>query len=500
MNRQTLFLFSIFLFSLYNIACAQPKALTILHTNDLHANFLPHEAAWIRSEPKPLVGGLLELQYAIDSVRKTKTNVLTLDAGDDMTGNPISEILEKNAYGGGFIEMLNHMGYEAWTPGNHDLDISQENLRNLIAIAKHPAVNANAVDSAGNHVLNTKPYIILNKDGIRVGLIGLITEELFHVTNTNNLKGLKLLPVIETTQKIIDEIDDQTDLIVAVTHKGVDEDSVLAMNTKGLDIIIGGHSHTRLKTPKFINNVIIAQTGANCENLGVIDLEVENDKVTKYNGELVQLWKHESLPANDLSKLIDEFKSRIEKEYGVEVGSLTEDWKRSNNETSIGYFVADAIRLGGNADLGVTNSSGIRKDLLKGPVTKLNLFEVGPFRNFVCTFSLSGKEVRALIQKHLNALVNNKANLQYAGVHCTYSVNGTEATIEKLSIGDSELDDAKTYTVATTDFLINQADKYLGFIPNASTPTEETMFNAMVSKVTKEKGLTTPAMQFVKAN
>jgi len=144
-------------------ACAQPKALTILHTNDTHANFLPHEAAWVKTTPKPMVGGLRELQFAIDSIRATKNNVLTLDDGDDMTGNPISEIEYKNAYGGGYMEMMNAMGYEAWTPGNHDLDFAQENLKNLMAIANYPAVCANVVDSVGNYFVNTKPFIILNK-------------------------------------------------------------------------------------------------------------------------------------------------------------------------------------------------------------------------------------------------------------------------------------------------------------------------------------------------
>ncbi|TAK50653.1 MAG: bifunctional metallophosphatase/5'-nucleotidase [Bacteroidetes bacterium] len=495
------FLLVLLIFVLFQItACAQPKQLTILHTNDIHTNFLPHEAAWVRSDPKPWVGGMRELQFAIDSMRGTRSNVLLLDAGDDMTGNPISEIEYKNAYGGGLIEMMNYLGYDVWTPGNHDLDISQENLKNLIAIANHPAVNANVVDGSGKSGFGTPPFLILEKNGIKVGIIGLLTDDLFHVTNTNNLKGLKLLPVNEVTQKIIDSIDSQTDIIIALTHKGVDEDSLLAIGTKGLDIIVGGHSHTRLRAPKNINGVIIVQAGSNCENLGVLDIEVENDKVTSFKGELVQLWAHQNLPATELSTKMDEFKATIDKEYGEVLATHTEDWKRSSNEeTAIGWFVADALRLGGNADVGVTNSSGIRKDLLKGNVTKNDLFEVGPFRNYVCTFPLSGKEVKKLAQAYAEGLEKKNSRLQYAGFECMYHVHDSVVSIQKVLVNGKELDESKTYTIATTDYFLNQAEHYLEFTPPETNCTTVTMFNAMVKKLKTEKELKAPAKQFTKA-
>ncbi|MBI5217284.1 MAG: bifunctional metallophosphatase/5'-nucleotidase [Ignavibacteriae bacterium] len=479
------------------VACAQPKSLTILHTNDIHSNFVSHEAAWVRSEPKPFVGGMNELEYMIDSMRKARTSeVLLLDAGDDMTGNPISEIEHKKAFGGGFIEMMNKLNYDAWTPGNHDLDISQSNLQELIAIAKHPAVSANLVDEEGNFPMNLKPFTIVEKNGVRIGIIGIMTPELFHVTNTNNLKGLKLLSPTEVVQKYIDSLDEQTDLLIALTHQGVDEDSVLAMGTHGLDVIIGGHSHTRLRTPKYINNVIIGQTGSNCENLGVIDLQIENDKVISYNGQLVQLWAHEKLPDTELSNLVNEFKTKIDKEYGIVLGTLDTDWKRSPGETAIGFFVADAIRLGGNADVGIINSSGIRKDMLKGDVTRLDLFEVGPFRNYVCTFSMTGKELRSMIQNHVEKLASKQSSNQFAGVNCSYKKLENGVEIQSISVGGKELDDSETYTCATTDFVINQADKYLGFVPPSNNCTMITMSQAMENKARNEKVLKTPEPQF----
>src|SRR5262249_13543276 len=123
-----------------SLASGQPKSLTILHTNDIHASYVPHEALWVQSDPKPMVWGFEELWWTVDSLRKPKGATVLLDGGDIMTGTPISDIEYKEASGGALFEMMNMTGYDAWTIGNHDLDISQDNLRKLTAIAKFPTV------------------------------------------------------------------------------------------------------------------------------------------------------------------------------------------------------------------------------------------------------------------------------------------------------------------------------------------------------------------------
>ena len=118
-----------------NAASCQPKTLTILHTNDMHASFIPHEAYWIRITPKPMVGGFKELYFTVDSIRKALPATLLLDAGDVMTGNPITERKYEDVYGGALFQMMNMIGYDAWCPGNHDFDVSQENLAGLISLS-----------------------------------------------------------------------------------------------------------------------------------------------------------------------------------------------------------------------------------------------------------------------------------------------------------------------------------------------------------------------------
>ena len=190
-----------------------------------------------------------------------------------------------------------------------------------------------------------------------------------------------------------------------------------AMNVHGLNVIVGGHSHTRLKKPKLINGVIIVQTGAYCENLGVLDLTVENKKVTQYNGQLIQLWYDSARPKTELSTFIDSVQHGIEKDYSQVIGTLKEDWVRNDNgESGIGDFLADAQREAAHADVGFMNNSGIRKNLSAGPITKRDIFEILPFRNILTTFQLSGAEVKTIVLNY----IEQHLKIQTSGIQCEW--------------------------------------------------------------------------------
>ncbi len=454
---------------------SQPKQITILHTNDMHASFLPHEAFWVRTTPKPLVGGFNELAFAIDSVRKTKTATILLDAGDLMTGNPITDRVYNGAEGGGLVEMLNLMGYEGWEPGNHDFDISYANFLKLASIAKFPVFTANLVDEKSGHPITRKEYIIVNKNGLKIGIFGLMSQEYYNLVSVNSAKGVQLLPYIAQAKKMIDLLRPQTDLVIALTHIGVDDDSILAVSVKGLDVIIGGHSHTRLRKPKYINGVIIAQTGSNCENLGVLDLTVENKAVATWDGSLDQLWYHPNRKTV-VTALVDSFNTQIKKEYSEVIGTWADEGKSSESEGVLGAFLADAQRNAAHADIGFMNTGGIRKRLSPGPITKQDLFEVIPFRNLLMKFSLSGRQVHEIALHYLKG----RPGIIIAGLSCEWRKNASgNVEILRVLINGKPVDERATYTGAASDYLMGEAKRYLGIEAPQLTYTNETMFNAV---------------------
>lgn len=474
----------VILFAIVWSACAQSQqySLTVLHTNDLHASFVPHDAYWVKASPKPLVGGFKELSFLVDSLRHADSTVLLLDAGDVMTGNPIADLEFDGAQGGALFAMMNMIGYDAWCVGNHDFDISQKNLRQLTEIARFPTLSANIVDSRDLYPVNNKPYVIIKKDGIRVGIIGVMTQDLYHLVNQNNLVGIKVLDPIPTTQHWIDELKPKTDLLIALTHEGVDEDSVLASNVTGLNIIVGGHSHTRLRQPRVVNGVIIVQTGSNCENLGVLDVTVENQKVVRYDGRLIQLWYHDDRPASRLSAFVDSVQRVIDKDYNLVIATLKSDWQRSNGESGIGNFVVDAQRAAAHADVAFMNNSGIRANVSAGPLTKKDLFDVMPFRNILTTFQLSGKQLREAIRHCLM----EREGISFSGITCTWRRDGAqEPEIVSMMVDGKPLDDGRMYICAASDYFVGEAKRYIGVEILQPIYLHQTVFSALESEARK---------------
>ncbi len=473
---------------------SQPREITILHTNDIHAGFLPHEAFWIRTNPKPLVGGFNELAFAIDSLRHVRTSTLLLDAGDIMTGNPITDRVFKGAEGGGLIEMMNLMGYEGQTPGNHDFDISYANYLKLKAIAKYPVFSANLVDEESGLPVTGKEYVIIDKNGLKIGVFGLMSREFYELVSVGSTKGIKLLPPVETAKRLIALLEPQTDLLIALTHEGVDDDSVLATDTKGLDVIVGGHSHTRLRKPKYINSVIIVQAGSNAENLGILDLAADkNHHIVKWNGILHQLWYNPNRGTTAVTALVDSFKTEITNEYREVIGTLSSPWNASDGETAEGYYLADAQRLAANADIGFMNNGGIRKRLVPGPISKQDLFEVLPFRNNLVTFKVTGKQVRDIV---LND-IEKRPGILVSGIDCEWK-RGADGNIEivTLLVNGKPVDDNATYTGAASDYMMGEAPRYLGIPIPTLTQLSQTVFLAVEQRIRAEKIISsTPAQR-----
>lgn len=456
----------------------------------MHAGFIPHEAVWVRQKPKPLVGGFTELSFVIDSIRRTKPITVLLDAGDVMTGNPITEYVYRGAEGGALFEMMNRMRYEVWELGNHDFDISQENLRRLTGIATFPTLCANIVDTLDRFPVNNREYVILEKGGMKIGIFGLMSKEFSTLVNQRSSAGIKILPPIETARRLAEKLDPQTDLLIALTHEGVDDDSVLAASVKDLDVIVGGHSHTRLRHPKRVNGVLIVQAGSDCENLGVLDLKFEKHHIISYDGNLVQLWYHPDRPQTALSRFVDSIKSLIDNDYAEVIGTLKTDWIRGRGgESSIGDFIADAQREAAGADVAFMNDHGIRKDLAAGPITKRDLFEILPFRNILTTFELTGKQIRTIIEY----VIDTKAAIQTSGIQCEWSRNDSgQIEFAKFLVGGKPLDENKTYRGAASDYLMGEAQKYLDIEIPKLTFLNETVFTAVENKIRATKAIALP--------
>jgi 5'-nucleotidase len=264
---------------------SKTKHLTVLHTNDVHSYIDPFPA----THPKnPNMGGVARRAALIESIRQENSNVLLLDAGDIFQGTPYF-----NYYGGELeLKLMSMMKYDLATLGNHDFDNGIDGFHSQMHNATFDFVSANY--NFNNTVLNglVKPYKVIIKDGIKIGVFGLGVE-LAGLVDKKNYKETVYLNPVEIAQdmsRILKE-EQKCDLVICLSHIGYDYktepnkicDLKLAAQTKDIDLIIGGHTHTFLDKPTVLKNadgkdVLVNQVGCYGINLGRIDFYFDNDK------------------------------------------------------------------------------------------------------------------------------------------------------------------------------------------------------------------------------
>ena len=448
------------------VASKGPVKLLLLHTNDMHAQFIPSEAFWVKGDNKPLIGGFSALKGYIDRERALGIPSILLDAGDIMTGTPLSNIIVDGVEGGPLLTLMGEIGYDVMTLGNHEFDNGQENVSKFYDYVDFPIINANLLKDGKN--ISPSAYEILDVAGIKIGVIGLMTEDFYDVTAKPMIAGIELGNSVELTKEIVNKIDPVTDLIILLTHASVEEDKTLAKEVPWIDIIVGGHSHTRLVEPLVENGVIIVQSGSRTSNLGRLEFTVQGDSVSEFSGKLIPTWVDSITIDPSFAKTIKGFEDAITDIYGDTLATLVTELIRSRGESNIGTWIASIFKEATESDLGIINSGGIRRGVGAGYLTKLDVIEMLPFKNYLTTFDISGEDLlsmmRFLAEKSLNS---DRHDIQLSGISYKYKSDEKGIHIIEPKIGRSPLIRDKIYKVCTIDFVTDsQPLLYLGFIPS----------------------------------
>jgi 5'-nucleotidase/UDP-sugar diphosphatase len=440
-----------------------PYNLTLFHTNDSHSYVFPRPATW-RDDGR-LVGGIVPLAWRLEQERRETNASILLDAGDFMTGNPVCEFAPDGVPGEAIARLMNQLGYDAGTIGNHEFDIGQDNLVRLVKLFDYPLIAADILDTEGNPVFRAEP-LILERGGLKVGILGVSCAGMEEVVSPSRFAGLAMGPQVEIVRHQAAELDPQTDLLILLTHNGVGDDKELArqLEGSGVDILVGGHSHSRLKNPLLEGGILIVQAGSKFTNLGRLDLQVADDRVISYNGQLLDLWADEAQASPELTALADGYQAQVQQVYGRSIGTLETAWEKGRGETNLGNFLADGIRTTAAADVAFINSGGIRKELSAGPVTALDIHEILPFSNTIVVVELTDRQLAAIAQQNADAEVNGKHGiLQISGLSYSYRANSdqTGAVLEDVLVQGKPLAPGGMYRVAMPDFVAMMQDVYL---------------------------------------
>lgn len=455
----------------------QDVRLTLIHTTDVHSRILPYDfdpsftdnSLGLEDDQGPY-GGLARMAWIVRDIRAHSGRTLHLDSGDMFQGAIIFNIFHGEAEIRGFAAM----GVDAMVLGNHEFDQGAQNFADQYrAWGSFPMLAANyTFESSAQPWSNeladlTLPSYIFDVDGLHVGVIGLgNTSSLNSIWDQSN--SMDVIPedpyvVVPEEAKLLR--GQGADLIVVLSHSGMDDDIEMARYLPDIDIILGGHHHIALDPPLVVTNEIsgkripVVHSSAFAKFVGQVDLVVRDGQILSHNYKLhpVDRWVPED---PQVWEILDAYQRRLETEYNLDqvLGVALEELSRygtATGDSMLGNFSADSIRFyqGIETDIAVTNTLGIRADIAAGDITLDDLYNSMPFDNTITTMFLSGREVQEMLDyaSWRSTERGCASQIQVSGIQ--FTMDCREGIARNIEINGQPLDLQGTYELATNNYI-----------------------------------------------
>ena len=434
------------------------EKLTMLYWNDFHSFNVPYESR-LKDNNRVMLGGSATLKGYINKFKNENKNVATVHAGDEFQGTPICSITK----GMSQVKLLNIIQPDVFTLGNHEFDYGREALVKALSQARFPVISANIFDTEQGKPF-VEPYFIKQYGNLKIGYIGLMTPYLKSLSLPEHVRDFKIIDPVKAARQYINQIKDSVDLIVIVSHMGVRQDSLLAEEVEGIDVIIGGHLHKALFDPMVVNDVIICQAGSQGKFLGRLELEFDKKKmkIVRFHSQLFPTIVDQVQPDPIVAAAVDSLEKIAGEQLDVVIGELKMDWIRSRNgESNVGNWQTDVMRGFAGTDIAFQNSGGIRKNIFAGKITLRDMWELNPFANYFITFELTGNELKKTLERNSSG---SGEFLQISGVKYKWNPNKpTGQRVFNIMVNAKPLIESKTYSVCTNNFLIEHFYNVFGF-------------------------------------
>lgn len=441
---------------LASIAVAATTKVTILHVNDLHGRVEPFSIA----ADKPVVGGYARIATVIKQIKAENPSTLVLNAGDALHGTNMVNLTRGKAA----VDLMNSMGFDAMALGNHDFNYGMSDLLDLYHSAQFNFLAAGLKSEDGFNPFGSAKEV--NLDGVRIAIIGVATPETKILTHPDNVKGYEFPNPVEAVAKYVELFRPNVDLVVVLSHAGFDLDKKIASEVPGIDVIVGGHSHTLLETGTVVGDTLIVQDGEYGQYLGRVDLTVTDGKVASAESRLIPI-DASIVEDEDINKKIAAYKEQYDKSMSLVVGQndTVLNGERADvrtKATNLGTLIADVLRREGNADIGFMNGGGIRASIDAGPVTLGEIYTVAPFDNILVTIKVTGYKLLQALENGVSKLPAAEGRFpQLSGLEYTMDPSQPAGSrIISAYVNGVPIDKAKVYTVATNDFIAAGGDGY----------------------------------------
>ena len=415
----------------------QQREVHILSANDMHATI----------EAMPRVAAIA------DSLRRLYPSLLVLSAGDNRTGNPLSDMYQPSGYP--MVALMNQIGFNASALGNHEFDMNS--LSALIGLSnfRYLCANITADDSTGIRPL---PYQAFDVEGLKVGIIGL-TQYGRHGrpdTHPDNLHGLHFKPPMEVVGRY-EWLSRQCDATILLSHIGYKEDTLMAATFPWIDLIVGGHSHTQLKGDEVHHGVLITQNSNKLPKVTHITLTVEDGRVVGKQAEYISIKQRTStnrVVAEMVQRFCDnpDFK-RVLAQASMPFGNIYE----------LGCMVCDAYIEETGADVAIQNYRGIRMESLPaGDITVHDVLQIDPFCNATFELTVTGRQLYTLVERYSKMDIYHFPHL--GGLRAQLTLDEDDPTVIKkiklLAADGGKFDMKRTYRVVTNSYVAAACKAY----------------------------------------
>ncbi len=431
----------------------EPKELRIIHFNDFHGFARPHRPLGFKEE----VGGAAWMASLSEDLRGEKPTIF-LAAGDMIQGENWANLFK----GRSVIRLLNAMRIDAMVLGNHEFDFGQGVLMQRIKEANFPVLAANVVGMEG-----IRRHVVKKVGKAKVGIVGVITPETPFATHPRNVRGLKFLNPEEVILRELEAIPKDVDVVILLSHCGYSKDREIASRVRGIHVIVGGHSHTRLDEPIQVGGTIIVQAWEHGKTLGVLDLSVDRGKILSWKGGLRDILPSRWEPDPKAARIVERYSRQLSRLLDEVVGVAGVDLDGENvreRETNLGNLVADLMREVAGAQVAVVNGGSIRRSIPRGPVTLDSIYSALPFDNYVVTLKIRGRGLWEALEHGVSGKGGGRFP-QVSGLKITYCPHGEPGKrLKDVRVGMEPLEMDRTYLLATNDFLAAGGDGYSSFV------------------------------------
>lgn len=410
-------------------ACApRERTLVLLSTNDMHAK--------IQHFPR--------LAAAVEACRDTAQLVVLVDAGDRWTGNAYVDMAPTP--GMPMIALMNRLGYDVATLGNHEFDHGQAFLGGMIDSMDFEVVCANVVSDTCTFP-KLPPYTVLDEDGIRIGFVGVVTnyEGPGHPAgNASSFEGLEFPDPQAMAMKYAAELRPKVDVLVLVSHMGDDRDEELLGRETQYDVVIGGHTHEEID--KRVNGTLLTQTGKNLQNVGVTVVRLRGKKVQSVDYRIVPLADY----APDAS-----YQAQVDRYYAdPALNKPVGEFRIKADKWGLANWMASAVADEADADVGFYHIGGVRLDSIRaGGVSTAKVYDLEPFGTEVAVMRMTPAQMRRMIVSKYNDEENRKEAHRIDLISTTPYTILTDDADNALDVVFPKLREGRTYRVAVSDYI-----------------------------------------------